>query len=91
MSTKKVENKGIVNEGLNMALECDKLAKEEITRCLIEDRKVNRKAEGNVVLKNGRETLEKSVSEVTKERGINNNCEECLQHEHSEQWELVDI
>ena len=51
MNTKKVENNDTVSNGLNMVLECDKLAKEERTKCLGKDRRENLKAEGNEVLK----------------------------------------
>ena len=39
MSTKKIENDGIVSKGLNVALECDELAKEERLKCVSEDRR----------------------------------------------------
>ena len=42
VNTKNIENKGIVNKGINMALECDRLAKEERLKCVGEDRRVNR-------------------------------------------------
>ena len=89
MSTKKIENNGVVIKELNMALECDELANEERLKCVSEDRRVSRKAEGNEVLKCGRETLEKYVSKLMKERDRNNNCKEYLQHENGEQWELT--
>ena len=57
MNTKKIENNGIVDKGLNKALEYDKLEKVEWTKCLSEDRRVNEKAEGNEVLRYGREKL----------------------------------
>ena len=91
MNVKKIENDGIVSKGLNMALECDKLEKEERMKCVSEDSRANREYEGNVSLNCGRETLEKSVSEVAKERESNNNCEEGVQHKHDEQWELIVI
>ena len=40
--------------------------------------------------KHGRETMEKAFIEDAKERDSDNNCEEYLQHEHGEQWELID-
>ena len=55
-----------------------------------EDRRVNWKSEGNKVLKHGREMMGKDFIEVSKERDSDNNCEECLQHEHGEKWELID-
>ena len=55
-----------------------KWAKEERSKCLSEDRRANRKSKGNSVLRHGRETLEKSTSEVMKERDSNNNCEEYI-------------
>ena len=50
----KIENNRIVNKGLNMVLECEKLAKEDRTKCVSEYRRDNRKVEGNIVLKHGR-------------------------------------
>ena len=46
-----MDNNSIVSKGSNMVLECDKLAKEERTKCLGKDRRENLKAEGNEVLK----------------------------------------
>ena len=56
-----------------------------------EDRRANREVTGITVLKCGREMLEKSVSEVMKERDSNNNCNGYLQHIHGENWELIDV
>ena len=84
-----MENNTIVSKWLNMVLECDRLAKEE-RKCLSKDRRMNWKSEGNKMPKHGRETMEKAFIEVAKERDSDNNCEEYLQHEHGEQWELID-
>ena len=74
-----------------MVLDCDKLAKEERLKCASEDRRKNIEVECNAVLKCGRETLKKYVSEFIKERDNNNYYKEHLQHKNGEQWELTDV
>ena len=46
---------------------------------------------GNTALQCGRETLEKLVSEATKGKDSDAECEECVKHKNGEQWDLIDV
>ena len=46
---------------------------------------------GNISLKSGTKTLEKSISEVIKSKDSEVNCVECMKHKHSEQWDVIDV
>ena len=41
------------------------------------------------MLQCGKETLEKSTSEVIKSKDNDDHCEECMQHKHGETWDLT--
>ena len=73
-----------------MVLECDKKSKWERINCLRENINDDRLRIGISVLQCANETLEKSVSEVTKGKDSDINCEECVQHKHGEQWGTID-
>ena len=71
-------------------LECDKKEKVERIIFLRENTSDDRLNVGNIVLQCGKETLEKSVSEVIKGKDSDVNCEENVKHEHGEQWGMID-
>ena len=73
-----------------MVLECDKKAKEERMKGLRENRSDTRLHVGNVALQCGKETLEKSVSEIIKGKDSDSNCEEYMKHKYGEQWNIID-
>ena len=72
-------------------MECDQQEKEERIKCVRENRSDDRLHVGNVSLQCAKETLEKSVSEVTKVKDSDVNCEEFIKHKHGEKWDVIDI
>ena len=64
--------------------------KEERIKCVRENRSDNMLCGGNVALKCGKETLEKSVSEVIKVKDSDINCEEHMKHKYGEQWVTIE-
>ena len=74
-----------------MALKCDQKAKEERIKSVRENRSNNFLFVGNLVMQRGRETSEKSFSEVMKGKDSDAKCEEYVQHKHGEQWDLIDV
>ena len=89
MKTKNGDDDKIINKGLTMSLECDQQEKEERIKCMRENRSDNMLHVGIAALQCGKETLEKSVSEATKEKHIDVNCEECMKCKHKEQWDTM--
>ena len=67
-----------------IVLECNQQAKEERIKCVRENRSDNRLCVVNVVLQCGKETLEKSVSELIKGKDSDVNCEEHTKHKYVE-------
>ena len=65
-----------------MVLECDKKAKLERTNYMRENASGTRLCVGNVVLQCRKETLKKSVSEATKGKNSDLNCEEHIKYKH---------
>ena len=68
-----------------MVLECDQQAKEERIKCVRENRSDDRLCIGNVALQCEKQTLEKSVSKVTKGKHSDVNGKEHAKNEHGEQ------
>ena len=91
VKTKTVDEDMITNKGVTMVLECDKKAKEERINCTRENASDDRLCTGNIALQCGKETLEKSVSEVIKGKDSDGNCEEYVKHKHGEQWGMIDV
>ena len=67
--TNTVEEDIATNKGVIMVLEFGAKAKEERTKCARENNCDDRLRVGNMELKSGNETLEKSVSELIKRTG----------------------
>ena len=55
-----------------------------------ENRSDTRLHAGNIALQCGKETLEKSVSEIIKGKDSDSNCEEYMKHKYGEQWNIID-
>ena len=84
-------SENVENEGLKMVLKCDKVAKEERVKCVVENTMHDEETEGNTSLNLGNMKFEKSVVEVTKGIDSDRNSLEHVQHEHGENWELIDV
>ena len=63
------------NEGLKMALKWDKKVKEEIIRCVIENKLERMSVVRNVVLQCRKEIIDKYLSEVIKSEYSDDHCE----------------
>ena len=72
-----------------MVLEYDKKEKVERMNCLRENTSDARLHVGNVVLQCGKETLEKSISEVIKGKDSDINCEKYVKNKYGEQWDVI--
>ena len=72
-----------------MVLECDQKEKEERINYIRETRDDNELWVGNVSLKCGKEMVEKSFSEVIKNKDSESHCEDHKKHKFGEQWYLV--
>ena len=79
-------SENVENEGLKMVLKCDKIAKEERVKCVIENRTHYAEVEGNMSLNIGNMKFEKSVVEVIKGIDSDRNSLEHIQHKHGENW-----
>ena len=72
-------------------MKCDKVAKEECLKCVVENRTHDKEVEENVSLELGNVKLEKLAVEVTKWIDSDKNSLEHIQHENGEFCELIDI